>query len=175
MTLKAEQEHHKRAFEVYYAQGAKRSYAKVASELGISVSTTKSWSLSFSWSRRIAERDAAAARQMADRSLQSTTEELSRNKKIVTMALMKVAKAVADGKVRIQMADLDRLIRLEQLLSETGDDGRHKPGTFRSAKDVQEYLDTLSTADLEMLARAPDAKAAVTRSGSDPEPGSSPS
>ena len=158
MTLKTEQEHHKRAFEIYYAQGVKRSYDRLGKELGISASTVKSWSLSFGWSARIAERDASAARHIADRTLQSTAEELSRNKRIVTMALMKVAKAVADGKVRIQMADLDRLIRLEQLLSETGDDGRHKPGTFRSVKDVEDYLDTLSTAELQLLANPPERK-----------------
>jgi transposase len=116
MTIKAEQEHHKRAFEAYYALGAKRTYEKVAVELGVSASTVKLWSRSFSWSTRIAERDATAARQIADQSLQSTVDELGRNKKIVQMALVRLAKAIANGQIKMQMGDLDRLIRLQSHL-----------------------------------------------------------
>jgi len=114
--LKAEQEHQKRAFEVYYAQGGQRTYAKVAAELGVSVSAVKLWSRTWTWPQRIAERDAAAARQLADQSLQSTVDELGRNKKIVQMALIKVAKAINSDKVRVQIGDLDRLIRLQSYL-----------------------------------------------------------
>ena len=85
----------------------------VPPEIGVSASTVKLWSRSFAWPKRIAERDATVARQIADQSLQSTVDELGRNKKIVQMALVRLAKAIADGKVKMQMGDLDRLIRLQ--------------------------------------------------------------
>jgi len=114
--LQAEQEHQKRAFEQYYAQGGKRSHEKVASELGVSAATVKLWSRSFGWAKRVAERDATVARQVADQTLRSGVDELGRNKKIVQMALIKVAKAINSDKVRVQVGDLDRLIRLQTFL-----------------------------------------------------------
>ena len=114
--LQAEQGHHKRAFELYYAQGTKRSYRSVGDEFGVSPSTVKLWSRSFRWKERIRERDAEAARKIADQSLQSRTGELGRNQRLVQMALVRVAKGIAEGKVRMQLGDLDRLIRLQDSL-----------------------------------------------------------
>lgn len=111
-----EREHQQRAFELYYSQGGKRSHERVATELGVSVASVKSWSRSFNWAKRLAERDAAVARQVADQTIKSEVDELSRNKKIVQMALVKVAKAINADKVRVQIGDLDRLIRLQSYL-----------------------------------------------------------
>lgn len=125
--LQAEQEHQKRAFELYHAQGGKRSHEKVARELGVSVATVKAWSRSFNWAKRLAERDAAVARQVADQTLKSEVDELDRNKKIVQMALLKVAKAINADKVKVQVGDLDRLIRLQTFLA-----GDYIPVTLES-------------------------------------------
>lgn len=114
--LPAEREHQHRAFERYFAQGGKRSHERVANELGVSVASVKSWSRRFNWSQRLAERDATVARQVADQTLKSDVDELGRNKKIVQMALVKVAKAINADKVRVQIGDLDRLIRLQSYL-----------------------------------------------------------
>ena len=111
--LPTEQERHLRAFEQYYARGGERSHEKLASELGVSTAAVKSWSRAFNWAKRVAERDATAARQIADQSLQSTVDELGRNKKIVQLALVKLAKAIANGQIKMQLGDLDRLIRLQ--------------------------------------------------------------
>ena len=116
--LRIEKEHQKRAFECYYALGVKRSYKRVAQEMGVSVSAVKLWSRSFGWLQRVQERDADVARQVADRAIQSNTETLGRNQKIVQLALIKLAKAIADGKVRMQLGDLERLVRLQAFLSE---------------------------------------------------------
>jgi len=114
--LQTEQEHQKRAFEVYYAQGGKRSHEKVARESGVSIASVKAWSRSFGWAKRVAERDAAVARQVADQTLKADVDELSRNKKIVQMAMVKLAKAIANGQIKMQLGDLDRLIRLQSYL-----------------------------------------------------------
>lgn len=116
--VQTEADRHKRAFEVYYSQGGNRSHDRVAKELKVSLATVKAWSRSFGWQRRVDERDAQVAREVADRSLSSGIEETERNLKIVRVALMKLAKGIADGKVKMQMGDLDRLIRLETFLRE---------------------------------------------------------
>ncbi len=111
-----EREHHKQAFETYYAFGLKRSHRAVASKLGVSVSTIKNWSRSFRWRERIAERDAQVARAVANRSINDEVDHLGRNLQIVRMALVRLAKAVADGHVKMTLGDLDKLIRLEGFL-----------------------------------------------------------
>ena len=113
-----EREHHKKAFEFYYALGEARSYRKVAEEFGVSLGTVKLWGRSFDWKGRIAERDAEVARAMADRSMKEGMERSIRNSKIIEMGLVQVAKAIAEGKVKMTVSDLDRLIRLEEYLRE---------------------------------------------------------
>ena len=119
MTQKVpEQERHRQAFELYRSLGTRRSYRKVAEQFGVSVSTVKLWATKHGWQDRIREHDADDARQKADRLLQSNDDEIDRNLKIVRVALMKVAKAIAEGRVKIQMGDLDRLVRLQGYLGE---------------------------------------------------------
>jgi transposase len=113
-----EQEHHKKAFEFYYGMGEGRNYNKVAEEFGVSVGAVKLWGRSFGWKRRIGERDAEVARALADENTKDGLERATRNRKIVGLALVQVAKAIAEGKVKPTISDLDRLIRLEEFLRE---------------------------------------------------------
>ena len=134
-----EQENHRKAFEMYFALGEKRSYRQIAQQLGVSLPTIKNWAAEFDWRRRIAERDAEVGRRMADRTLQSSVEERERNKKIIHMALMKVAKAIAEGKVKAKISDLDCLLRLQTFLDERRDEKSERPETVT---DVLEELET---------------------------------
>ena len=136
-----EQEHHKKAFEFYYGMGEGRSYRKVAEEFAVSVGTVKMWGRSFGWRRRIGERDAEVARAMADRSLKDGAERTARNRKIVEMGLVQVAKAIAEGKVKATLSDLDRLIRLEEFLK----DEQKAEGT----KIILEWADSGKKGDSE--------------------------
>jgi transposase-like protein len=115
--LQNEQEHHRLAFEQYYALGPKRSYQQVAQKLGVSASTVKLWSRTFGWRQRIGERDGDVARQVADRSAQAVLDDRERDLKIVRMAKMKLTKDIAEGKVKGKIPDLEMLIRLEDYLS----------------------------------------------------------
>ena len=113
-----EQEHHKKAFEFYYGMGEGRNYRKVAEEFGVSIGAIKLWGRSFGWKRRIGERDAEVARALADGNTKDGMKRAARNRKIVGLALVQVAKAIAEGKVKPTISDLDRLIRLEEFLKE---------------------------------------------------------
>ena len=116
--LTTEQERHKAAFERYYGFGFRRSYRKLADQLGVSLSTVKLWARSFGWQSRISQRDAQAARKAADNALQSDSTDIRRNQKIVEMALVRLAKAIADGNVKMQLSDLDRLLNLRAFLED---------------------------------------------------------
>jgi len=152
--LKNEQEHQKKAFECYYALGEKRSHGRVATQLNVAASTIKLWARSFDWSGRLQERDADVARQIADKAIQSSVDEQGRNHKIVQMALVRLAKAIADGKVRMQLGDLERLIRLQASLepprSEMTVEGIRVAQTVDELEDfMDEYLSRLPEGLLE--------------------------
>ena len=115
--LQREQPHHKRAFEIYYQLGAKRSFRAVARELSLSVSTVRLVARSFQWTDRLQKREAAQTRQLADRSLGENAGEGERNLKIVRMALLKLAKDIHEGRIKGAVGDVDRLIRLEEYLT----------------------------------------------------------
>ena len=113
-----EQEHHKKAFEFYYGLGEGRNYSKVAEKFGVSLGAVKAWGRNFGWKRRVGERDGEVARALADQNLKDGVERMARNRKLVEMGLVRVAQAIAEGKVKVTVADLDRLIRLEEFLQE---------------------------------------------------------
>ncbi len=118
----AEQEHHRLAFEQYYALGPGRTYQQLARKLGISASTAKLWCRTYGWRQRIQERDAEATRQMSDRSGQSTLDERERDLKIVRATKMKLTRDILDGKVKGRLSDIEMLIRLIDHLSGSQND-----------------------------------------------------
>ncbi len=120
-TLVKEQAHQEKAFEFYYAMGERRSYEKVSAKFGVALSTVKLWGKSFNWKERIRERDIQVAREMATRALSDEVSRRERSLQIVQMALVQLAKAIAEGKVKMTLGDLDKLIRLEAFLSDLPD------------------------------------------------------
>ena len=141
--LKKETARQQRAFEEYYGLGFGRSYGAVAKELGVSLATVKLWGRCFKWQERVRERDLEVARTVADRTFQAGTESQAQQLQIVRMAMLHVAKAVAEGKVKVTMADLDRLIRLERFLSDEPDSRtEHVFGDLagKSREDLREIL-----------------------------------
>ena len=113
---------HQQAFEIFVSLGERRTYRRVASQLGVSDRTVRNWAKQEKWRQRLDERESRAARQLSDRSAQSTFDERDRDLKIVRMAKMKLAKDIAEGRVKGRIPDLEMLIRLEgELLGDNGD------------------------------------------------------
>ena len=119
--LNKEQAHQEKAFEYYLALREQRSYEKVSKKFGVGLSTVKLWGKSFNWKERIKKRDLQVAREMANRALNDEVTRRERSLQIVQMALVHLAKAIAEGKVKMTLADLDKLIRLEAFLSDQPD------------------------------------------------------
>jgi hypothetical protein len=113
---------HRQAFELYASLGERRTYRRVASQLAVSERTVRHWAKQEKWRQRLEEREDQAARQLSDRSIQSTFNERDRDLKIVRMAKMKLTRDIAEGKVKGKLPDLEMLIRLEaELLGGNGD------------------------------------------------------
>jgi hypothetical protein len=148
-TLPVEQEHHRKAFELYASQGHGRSYEKVAEALSVSVAGVKKWGRTFDWRRRLQERELETARQIADRTLQTTISDQERYRKIVRMAVTKLAKAIAEDRVKLQAADLDRLIRLEDYLSHAQGGGAF--GAVATVEELLSAFERLCAADQDRI------------------------
>ena len=117
--------HHKKAFEYYYSLGEKRTYKAVAKHFDFSLQSVKLWGREFAWMRKLKEREGEVARAMAARNVDNEVSNKIRNKQIIQLALVQLAKAIAEGKVKMNLSDLDRLVRLESFLDQ-GVDSRHE-------------------------------------------------
>ena len=142
--LQVEQEHHIAAFERYYALGESRSYEQVAQEMKVSVAAVKLWGRSFDWQKRVHLRDIQSARRIADQTFDARLQDHEHHRKLIRLALARLAKAIADGSVRMQLSDLDRLIRLDHALSgkPLGDPDHADP--LQVAAEIREIADQFS-------------------------------
>lgn len=119
--LVKEQAHHEKALEYYIALGERRSYEKVAAKFNVSLSAVKIWGKSFQWKDRLRERDAQVARELATRTINDEVSRRERSLKIVQLALVKLAQGIAEGRVKMNLGDVDKLIRLEAFLCDLPD------------------------------------------------------
>jgi hypothetical protein len=146
--LKTEQESHRRWFE-HYAASVNRSHEKTAQAMGVSVAAVKLAATSFGWKQRVRDRDLEQARQVADRALQTTHDDQDRYRKVVRMAVMKLARAIAEDRVKLQSADLDRLIRLDAFLN--GPPTAAGITTTSSPEEILDFFERLTTAEQDQI------------------------
>jgi hypothetical protein len=156
------QDPHQNAFEYYRSLGPKRSYRRVAGQFGVSVSSIKAWAQAGRWQDKITERDAQIARETADRTMEAGVQENERNLKIVRMALLQLAKDISERKIKGQLSDVDRLIRLEEYLrgadTRACRDPAHKPfDEIQTVTDPNELKRRWIENTLRVLELMPDA------------------
>jgi len=167
-----ERAHHQRAFALYAAQGHKRTYQAVAQQMGVSLRSVKSWAQRFHWQQRIGEREAALARQVADQALTQGIAERSRHLKIVEMAIVRLAKGINEGQVRLQMGDLERLIRLKGYLAGIGESDPTGMSPEQLGRFLADHFAALTTVEQDRLLAAMQVR--LAESQADEETGSPP-
>jgi hypothetical protein len=153
--LKTELPHHVQAFERYYALGERRTYAAIAAEMDVDVTTVKLWGRSFRWQKRIHARDLEVARKLADHTLRTNVDDRGRRRRLIDLALMKIAKAIAEDKVRYQAADLERILHLLEYWEHSSPESGITP--HATPEEIITYLRSLPTfvlADVYRLMRA---------------------
>jgi predicted transcriptional regulator len=128
---------HQEAFEYYASLGPGRTYRQVAEKLGVSLPTVKRWAKENSWISRVDEREAQIARHVADRAFESEAEDMERKRKLVKAAFIRLGQAIAQGKIKMQLSDLDRMIRLDALLQ--GKPDGVLTSVIQGAKTVDEF------------------------------------
>lgn len=116
-----EREDQRLAFERYAEMGPARSLSKLARKIGVSKSAVKTWSREFGWADRLQLRDRDVATAAAKGTIKTQSDVRRRNDQLLQLALVQVAKALAEGRVKVTLADLDRLLRLEEFMAGRAD------------------------------------------------------
>lgn len=122
--LKKETLKHQTAFDFYYSLGDDRSYAKVAEQFNVSIGTVAKWAGSFSWQRRIVERDRKIALQMQRALDKQILEDKKSYRKIIQATINKYVENFKAGKVEVtSIKDLIALIECDTKLMAMLDKG----------------------------------------------------
>jgi hypothetical protein len=115
----------------------------------------KTWSREFRWRERLEEREGLVTAATAKRAVKSQADTRRRNEQLLQLALVQIAKALAEGRIRITLADLDRLLRLEEFMAGRADSRQEV---------IAKELEGKTTAELrEMLRKEVEELEALTR------------
>ncbi len=184
--IKRETPRHHEAFELFVAQGGRRSYRKVAHALGVQKSTVARWARVFDWPTRVAARDVGIARRLAKRTDESIVQVKARyhtmiNKIVEAPCRHHLGKDLKELRhpERTTLTDLERLVRLDlMLLGEPDLVARLETGRGR---ELDVALAALTPAELRALVATARQLAARTVDGEvideekptapEPEPG----
>ena len=122
--LKKETLRHQEAFDFYYSLGDDRSYAKVAEQFNVTVGTVTKWAGSFSWQRRVVERDRKIALQMQREMDKQILQDKKNYRKIIQATINKYVENFKAGKVEVtNIKDLIALIECDTKLMAMLDKG----------------------------------------------------
>ena len=122
--LKKETLRHQEAFDFYYSLGDDRSYAKVADRFNVSTGTVTKWAGSFSWQRRVVERDRKIALQMQRELDKQILQDKKNYRKIIQATINKYVENFKAGKVEVtSIKDLIALIECDTKLMAMLDKG----------------------------------------------------
>ncbi len=189
--VKRETQRHLEAFELYVAQGGRRSYRQVARAMGTSIGAVKLWSLSFDWPVRARRRDAGIARKLAKKTDQTIVQVKARYHVIVHKFVEALCKYHLGKDLRelrhpekTTLTDLERLVRLDLMLLgqpdlvarlETGSAidsalSELTPAALRALVQTAKQLEA-RTVEGEVLSVTTEAKDEKERTAAGPEPG----
>jgi hypothetical protein len=184
--LRRETPRHHEAFELFVAQGGRRSYRKVARATGVSVMAIRHWARSFDWPTRVAARDAANAQKLAKRTDESIVQVKARYHSMINKIVEALCRHHLGKDLRslrhpesTTLTDLERLVRLDlMLLGEPDLVARLETGRGR---ELDVALAALTPAELRALVATARQLAARTVEGevideekptaTEPEPG----
>jgi len=71
-----------KAYQMYYALGAERSYGRVAERLGVHVNTVKAWGARFGWGKRVEETDLLVTGDVVEVTARATVKAKEQSREI---------------------------------------------------------------------------------------------
>lgn len=111
-----ESDRHRRAFEIYYALGEKRTIAEVARRVGVNDSAVFNWSAAFQWKKRVEERERLVGELLAEQVIEEEVQSRNDALKICRAVQLRYAEKLKLGKAIIEAGDFANVVKLELLL-----------------------------------------------------------
>ena len=100
------------AFELYYAQGLERSYAKLAKEIKVSKTTIVNWAVEHKWQDLIKERDKSDADRLRDEVLRAKELAL----KVISAGCQQVLNDIELGSQKVLVGDFPAWVKAFEVL-----------------------------------------------------------
>ena len=144
-TLK-ENELQRKAFELYYGLGDKRSLRAVAETIGRTERTVAGWSRAFNWVARVTQRNIENAQNSNEAKITAELTDVRTKYRILINNLMAdFSKDIAQGKVKVKnINDFERLVKLDMLLMGEATERVERGGTQELSQDAKDRLDEIA-------------------------------
>ena len=144
--LSKENELQKKAFEIYYMLGEKRSLRAVAEEIGRTERTVAGWSRSFNWVSRVTQRNIEDAKNRREEQINTQlTDVRTKYRSIINNFMAQLSKDVLDGKIKIRnVQDFERLVKLDLLLMGEAVERTEITGTTELSQADKDRLDMIA-------------------------------
>ena len=145
--LSKENELQRKAFELYYGLGDKRSLRAVAETIGRTERTVAGWSRSFNWVARVTQRNIEDAQNSKEAKITAElTDVRTRYRILINNLLAEFSRDIAQGKVKVKsISDYERLVKLDMLLMGEATERTEVAGNSMDvAQEAKECLDEMS-------------------------------
>lgn len=145
-TLSKENELQRKAFELYYGLGDKRSLRAVAETIGRTERTVAGWSMAFNWVARVTQRNIENAQNSNEAKIIAELTDVRTKYRILINNLMAdFSKDIAQGKVKVKnINDFERLVKLDMLLMGEATERVERGGTQELSQDAKDRLDEIA-------------------------------
>lgn len=145
-TLSKENELQRKAFELYYGLGDKRSLRAVAETIGRTERTVAGWSRDFNWVARVTQRNIENAQNSNKAKITAELTDVRTKYRILINNLMAdFSKDIAQGKVKVKnINDFERLVKLDMLLMGEATERVESGGTQELSQDAKDRLDEIA-------------------------------
>lgn len=144
--LSKENELQRKAFELYYGLGDKRSLRAVAETIGRTERTVAGWSRSFNWVARVTQRNIEDAQNSKEAKITAELTDVRTKYRILINNLMAdFSKDIAQGKVKVKnVNDFERLVKLDMLLMGEATERVENGGSQELSQADKDRLDEIA-------------------------------
>lgn len=143
--LSRESDLQRKAFEIYYELGDKRSLKTVAETIGRTERTVAGWSRSYNWVSRVTQRNIEEAQNKHGDAVNTQLTDVRTKYRILINNLMaNFSKDVTEGKVKIKnVNDYEKLVKLDMLLTNEATDRVEVGGKVDLSQESKDKLDSI--------------------------------
>lgn len=144
--LSKENELQRKAFELYYGLGDKRSLRAVAETIGRTERTVAGWSRTFNWVARVTQRNIEDAQNSKEAKITAELTDVRTKYRILINNLMAdFSRDIAQGKVKVKnINDFERLVKLDMLLMGEATERVENGGSQELSQADKERLDEIA-------------------------------